>query len=130
MYSLVNLFGVARSWDPDMPFQQVQLLLLVAMFPGITQSELAERLDLSQSSISRNVNALGKIHRLKKEGLDFIEAIPDPKDRRRQIVFLTGKGRTAAEELCKIIWPGFSLPHSPTAIEHMNNARSQLRKRR
>lgn len=42
----------------DIQMQQLRLLLQVAAAPGITQTELAERLKLHQATISRNVKKM------------------------------------------------------------------------
>ncbi|MBT9289678.1 MarR family transcriptional regulator [Prosthecodimorpha staleyi] len=113
-----------------MPFQQVQTLLLVSMYPGITLSELADRLEIAQSSASRNVAALGKVHRLQKEGLDFVEAIEDPSERRRKICFLTERGHREVLGLMRMLYPDFNFDAGPTAKERIDNVMSSLRKRR
>lgn len=128
MHSMMKFFDTLRAWDEYMPFQQVQILLTVALFPGITMSDLADRLNIAQSSASRNVAALGKVHRLKKEGLDFVEAIEDPIERRRKLCFLTPKGKRELTALMRIIWDEFSF-EAPTAKEFINGALSTLRKR-
>ena len=53
---------------------------------------LCEMTGLSQSSASRNIQALGKWHRLGKPGYDLVEAVDDPHDTRRKIMYLTAKG--------------------------------------
>jgi DNA-binding MarR family transcriptional regulator len=48
---------------------------------------------MSQSLCSRTVAALSKWQRRGTPGLDLIEAIEDPRERRRKIMYLTPKGR-------------------------------------
>jgi DNA-binding MarR family transcriptional regulator len=84
----------------DMPIQQAMTLLAVALRPGLTMEQLGRDVGMSQASCSRNVAALSKWHRLGKPGADYIEAIEDPRERRRKIMYLTAKGKhTMAEAL-------------------------------
>ena len=50
---------------------------------------------MSQSLCSRTVAALSKWQRRGTPGLDLIEAIEDPRERRRKIMYLTPKGTPA-----------------------------------
>jgi DNA-binding MarR family transcriptional regulator len=45
------------------------------------------------------VAALGKWHKLGEPGLDLVEAVEDPIERRRKIMFLTPKGRAQVQEI-------------------------------
>lgn len=81
-----------RKIDPQMPMQQAALLVELATHPVCTMSELTRRLEISQSSVSRNVAALSKVDRHQKPGLDLVESVEDPAERRRKIVSLTPKG--------------------------------------
>lgn len=82
-----------RKLDPELPLQTVAVFVAVALKPGITMKDLGPLVGLSQASISRNVAALAKTHRLDKPGLDLLIAREDPVERRRKIVELTPKGR-------------------------------------
>jgi DNA-binding MarR family transcriptional regulator len=90
---------IARAEDPVMPIQMFQTLLAVARQSGITMNELGEILKTSQASCSRNVAALSKWHKFGEPGLDLIEAVEDPVERRRKIIFLTPKGRARVREV-------------------------------
>jgi len=56
-------------------------------------SEIAEKLAMAQSSVSRNVSLLSKWSWQRKEGLNFLIANEDPMERRRKLVSLTNRGR-------------------------------------
>ncbi|MEL6282666.1 MAG: helix-turn-helix domain-containing protein [Pseudomonadota bacterium] len=71
-----NVIASLRAIDPEMPAQQVAVLLEVALSPGISQREIATRLSISQSAVSRNVNALGERHRKGGDGLELLETGP------------------------------------------------------
>ena len=75
----------------------------ILKYEGISMKDLAEKVGIAQSSTSRNVAALSKWHRLGKEGLDLVEAIEDPAERRRKIVYLTSKGKALGRSLQNVI---------------------------
>jgi DNA-binding MarR family transcriptional regulator len=91
-----------RKLDAQMPPQMMQTFLWVCVHDGITMKDLADRVGISQSSMSRNVAALSKQHRLGKPGYDLIAATEDPAERRRKIVTLTPKGKRVAASLSAI----------------------------
>lgn len=99
-----------RSIDPFIPSQTVECLLVVAARPGITMGDLSEATGLAQSSCSRNIAALSKWHRLGKEGYDLVEAVDDPRERRRKIIYLTQKGHKVVNRIMQTIEPNFELP--------------------
>ena len=99
IHRLMAVIEIARAEDPVMPIQMLQTLLAVARQPGITMQELGEILGTSQASCSRNVAALGKWHKFGEPGLDLVDAIEDPVERRRKIIFLTPKGRARVQEV-------------------------------
>jgi DNA-binding MarR family transcriptional regulator len=81
--------------EPDMPVQQARVVLAVAMRPGLTMGGLLRMVVMSQSLCSRTVAALSEWQRRGTPGLDLIEAIEDPRERRRKIMYLTPKGTPA-----------------------------------
>jgi DNA-binding MarR family transcriptional regulator len=95
----LNTLEIFREIDPEFPIQMAVVFLCVAENEGINMTELYQKARISQSSISRNVAALSKWHRLNKEGHDLIFAKEDPRERRRKIVFLTQKGKLLSKVL-------------------------------
>jgi DNA-binding MarR family transcriptional regulator len=77
-----------------MPIQMLQtiLALAVARQPSITMYQSGEILKTSSASCSRNVAAPGKWHKFGEPGLDLVETVENPVERRRKIVFLTLRG--------------------------------------
>jgi len=61
---------------------------------SIEVAQIADVVDLSTSSTSRNVAALGEWHRSQRAGLQLIKTETDFSDRRRKPVVLTKKGET------------------------------------
>jgi DNA-binding MarR family transcriptional regulator len=105
-YALVQLYraiGEFRCIDPEMPIQSAALFLYSAIYPGCTMTDLQTSLGISQASCSRNVSALSEWHRLEKPGHGLLSATPDPMERRRKIVQLTGKGEQLASSLTEAV---------------------------
>jgi DNA-binding MarR family transcriptional regulator len=100
---LLRVTEELRKLDPEMPLQQITLLILVALQPGVTMKELSERMGMSQSTMSRNCAALGKTHRIGVPGKGLITTAEDPYERRRKIVTLTPKGKLVAGSLSELI---------------------------
>lgn len=74
--------------------QQHQALLAIKGFPGrdrVTIGELAERLQIVHHS------AVGLVNRLVKE--NYLQRLPDKKDRRKVFLTLTKRGESVLEEL-------------------------------
>ena len=92
-----------RKLDPEMQAHTINIFLTVCTLPNITMKDLGIRLGVSQATMSRNVAALSKVHRLNRPGLDLIEATEDPLERRRKIVNLTPKGERVKQALLKVL---------------------------
>ena len=115
--ALYKAIDAIRTESIDMPAQQIQTFLVIAMRPGITMEELGRDVGISQSSVSRNVAALSKHHRLGKAGADYIEAIEDPRERRRKIMYLTPRGRSVMRKAVEALTGEPVEFESPTAKE-------------
>lgn len=96
---LIEVLEEFRRLDPDMPIQYALSFLTIARNEGISIRELAERLDVAQSSASRNVAALSEWHSFRKPGHDLVTSREDPRERRRKIVTLTARGRELLDRL-------------------------------
>lgn len=90
----------------DIQMQQLRLFLMVAASPGITQTELAERLKLHQATVSRNVTKMSSVI-VEKEGGGFqkvgwgilITRQDSRFDSRRLACFLSPEGETIIHKL-------------------------------
>jgi len=117
----LRLVREAGSEKVQMTPQMWSLFLEIARKPGLTQQELADRSDMSLSSISRNLMALGEFHRSGEPGMNIVEQIEDPIERRRKIAFLTVKGRTFAKKMLAALYPEHEEEFdAPTATEWLN----------
>ncbi len=81
-----------RKLNPEIQAQQIALFLAVVVKPGSTMSELAAATGHSTATVSRNVGALGQIHRKGMPGLGILSAKEDVMDRRNKRVSVTPKG--------------------------------------
>ncbi|MCQ1855431.1 MarR family winged helix-turn-helix transcriptional regulator [Neorhizobium galegae] len=122
-FTVSRVVHMLRTLSPDMPMQQADVLLHIALHPGITMAEITKRTGLSQSSVSRNVSAMSKFHRLGKPGLDLVEAAIDPREPRRRLVFLTQNGKLFITKLLRMVDENFSIDRETDArveIERMH----------
>lgn len=67
----------------------------------LESKEIAAKVGISTSAVSRQVAALGDWHASQKPGLGLLTAIPDLADRRRKPVKLTTRGRKALDSILK-----------------------------
>lgn len=122
-FTVSRVISMFRNLSPDMPIQQADVLLQVALYPGLTMADITKRTGLSQSSVSRNVAAMSKFHRLGKPGLDLVEAVIDPREPRRRLIFLTVHGKSFITKLFRTIDAGYSIDKETDArleIERMH----------
>lgn len=128
IHNLIKAVDILRGDSADFPAQQLLTYLAVARQPGITMAALSEAVGMSQASTSRNVSALSKWHRLGHPGFDLVEAVEDPRERRRKIMYLTAKGRQrmakALEALTGKPADDFS---SPSVKDGLNSISSAVR---
>lgn len=89
-----------RKVDAEMPAQAMATLLSVANTDRpIRMTEIAEQLQVSQPTVSRNVAYFSATNRHKRKGHEMLEAYPDPEEHRRKLVKLTAKGRRFIKSL-------------------------------
>lgn len=96
IYTIVRIL---RELDPDMSMNQVLVFCWVVLNEGKTQRDLRAALEIPPSTASRNLAALSKVHRLRKPGLDLVEWVECPRDRRANVLFLTTRGRRLVDQL-------------------------------
>ena len=97
---LAVAIDILREVDPELQAQTLATLIEVARHPdGIKMQELAARVNISQSSVSRNISAMSHTHRVGKPGYNLVIAFEDPTERRRKIVRLTPNGQRLVKRL-------------------------------
>jgi DNA-binding MarR family transcriptional regulator len=100
-----KLLSAIREIHPQIEAHQVQILLEIAQKPLSTMKELADATDVALSSISRNLDALGDVHRNRKPGLGLVAKDRDPREPRRMIAWLTPKGKEVVSRLLETVAP-------------------------
>lgn len=90
-----------KSIDPDitLPSMLAFLYLVERDAQSGNQYEMEQRLDMSTATASRATSHWLKWKRPRYEGLDMIESIPDPEDRRYKMITLNRRGLTFVEKL-------------------------------
>ena len=77
--------------DVDVTMPQARCLLLISLHPSMSISALASHLHIGLPAAS------GLVERLVEAG--YVERNPDPRDRRHQLVTLSGRGRGLVDRL-------------------------------
>ena len=80
---------------------QLEMLLIIADTPGLTQREIADRSDMTTSTISRAVDVFSDSGRRDGRGgaAGLVEIRLDPADERLKLVYLTEKGQALLYQL-------------------------------
>jgi DNA-binding MarR family transcriptional regulator len=81
------------------PMHHAEVFLYVARHGPCAYEDMQEALDLSNSTASRTVHALGEQHRKGYDGLGLLEFKRDPQRARRFMVSLSPKGKALLRQL-------------------------------
>ncbi len=112
MWQSVNTF---RGLSNTAPMYTIQVFIAVATNPGITITEIAELVQIAQSSATRTVALLGEktAHYSKeqsdKDVLGYVELYQDEEDARRTLCRLTKRGEVFWSNLQLVV--GSGVPH-------------------
>ena len=92
---------------PQFRWSQWRFLVIVAENPGLTQSEVAKRLDVTLAAVSRAVDTLGPKGRKDRGnvGRKFVRTERDPDDERNLMLFITPSGLSFLEQIENHLWP-------------------------
>jgi DNA-binding MarR family transcriptional regulator len=109
--------GIARNVDVP----RVSVLGLVAGSPRLRPGEVAQRLGMAASSVTRHVQAL--------EDAGQLAVLPDPQDARTCLLEVTGAGRRELAELARVgaetfaavveDWPDEDIPALTELLERL-----------
>ena len=92
------------SGEREFPMQLASCFFYVAAHDGCEQSELIDAVNISHSSVSRNVSWLGGKHRLdNRKGLELVRRERNPKNYKSWLLFLTPKGRQWATQIDNLL---------------------------
>jgi DNA-binding MarR family transcriptional regulator len=105
--------------DLDLTGGQFPCLITISHKPGTTQDHIAKKLQIDKGSIARAVKKL--------EDNELIHRIPDPKNRRKYLLFLTKKGeniipqiKSIEEKWEKTVCEGLREDEVTTLMEFLN----------
>lgn len=104
--TLVNLMKMTtelRKLAPELPIQQLQAFLAVALQEGITTKDIEKRCGFTSASASRNVQALYKHAGAGREGYGWVVWHPSPHDGRFRELYLTEEGKEALKTLVEAL---------------------------
>ena len=86
--------------DPThLPAHFIQIFLLVAQEEPIKFLDIEERLGLSNSAVSRTIQALGAVSRKGTQGFGLVTVERDPEEGRRYVALLTPRGRALYRQI-------------------------------
>lgn len=91
---------------PQFRWSQYRFLLMVAEYPGLTQSEIAKKLDLTLAAVSRAVDVFGPKGRKdrSKNGRGYVAVTRDPDDDRNLLLTITPAGVDFLEQIEAHLW--------------------------
>lgn len=100
---------LARQVDEGLEAAAYGLLGLLADGGDVRAADLAERLGLDKSTVSRQVTQM--------ESMGLIQRVTDPQDGRARLIHVTDEGRSRVQQLraARGRWFGEALEHWPTA---------------
>jgi DNA-binding MarR family transcriptional regulator len=100
---------LARQVDEGLEAAAYGLLGLLADGGDVRAADLADRLGLDKSTVSRQVTQM--------ESLGLIQRVPDPQDGRARLIHITDEGRSRVRQLraARGRWFGEALEHWPAA---------------
>jgi DNA-binding MarR family transcriptional regulator len=119
LHHVIGLLKAFRDVESEFPIQQAETLLWIAMRPGVSTRELCDLTGMAQASVSRNIAALGLVHRKGMPGKDFVTAESDPVEARRLIYFLTNRGRSFVTGLLSKVDPSIQF-EAPSYRQHVS----------
>lgn len=80
---------------PQVRASQVEMLLIIADTPGLTQAEISDRSGMTRSTVSKAIDVFSS----KGGSAGLVETRFDPSDQRRNLIYLTEKGQALLYQL-------------------------------
>lgn len=102
---LIQTVEEFRQVKADIQTETIHVFLLISNRPGITSKELIDYTGMSQSSVSRHLAILSEWSWKGQTGLDLVENLEDPMDRRTKRSYLKFKGRALVTKIARILDP-------------------------
>ena len=104
--NLIKIIEEMRKFETQLESQAIAVFFTVCLTDsadGVSMQDIAKRLDLAQSSVSRNVFKLSSVNRHRAIGIGLLESFEDPMERRRKLVKTTAKGKRVWSTLCDLV---------------------------
>lgn len=98
----MRLLQEVRQYNSEFGCQTFEALLTIGLNPDMGVTELADKLDMTMASASRNVQYLSAWRKVGDEGYGLVEVAYDLYDRRRKLLRLTDEGKKLVAKLTQI----------------------------
>lgn len=98
----IDLLRHLQKIDNEFPLQYALCLAEISVNEGMSLTTLAEKVNLSLSTISRIVGSLSE-YRQNGQPYGLVEIKVSPEERRRKELHLTPKGRALIQKISKIL---------------------------
>ena len=103
--NLLTIIEEIRKFDSHMESQTIAVFFYVCLYggaDGVSMQTISQKLDIAQSSVSRNCYKLGDRTR-DGIGIGLLQSFKDPEEGRRKLVRLTAKGRRVFKTLTDLV---------------------------
>jgi|TARA_X000001382_G_scaffold119685_1_gene100681 DNA-binding MarR family transcriptional regulator len=104
-HTLLRFIEEFRKYQPNIESTAISVFLVVALHDngkeGIPMQFIADKLNIAQSSVSRNVTKFLRMERNKDTRMGFLESYEDPHERRRKLVRLSKRGWMLFEDISR-----------------------------
>lgn len=96
--SFIDTMELLRTLDSEFPIQHAISLGIISLNPGLSLTQLAEKTNLTLSTVSRIVGALSD-HRANGRPFGLIEVKLSKTERRKKELYLTKKGKDFLKQI-------------------------------
>lgn len=103
LYQAIRMVRIIQTIDPQMQAQTFMCFLMVAQFGPCNMQDIKDVANVSQASLSRNLSALGLVHRRGMPGFGLVETWEDPMNRKAKLVKLTPKGEALKKQIMDVL---------------------------
>tara|TARA_E500000081_G_scaffold9566_1_gene11456 strand:- start:20724 stop:21056 length:333 start_codon:yes stop_codon:yes gene_type:complete len=101
---LLSVIEEFRKYQPNIESTAISVFLVIAMHnrkEGIPMQFIADKLNVAQSTVSRNITKFLRLERNKDSRMGFLESFEDPFMRRRKLVRLSTRGLNLLDDILK-----------------------------
>lgn len=101
--NMVRVLQTVREEHGDIQIQMLETLLVAALNPDISQSEVMRQTNQSKAAVSRNVRHWTNWTRHHEPGPAYLEQLVDPFETRRRMLRVTPQGQKFLSGLAKVV---------------------------